>query len=138
MADLVTRDLDRLMYTHDRLRAATHSHVVEHGCNSGDGCTVRVPMAAAARELEHACSELARALERAERAAIEREHQERFEREQYERRLKKLQERFEATAAGREAAERFRKRAHEGDREQHERLRSELNGNSGPPALGVR
>lgn len=137
MADLVSRDLDRVMYTHDRLRAATHSHVVEHGCNYGDGCTVRLPMLAAVRELERACSELARALARSERAAIERERQERVEREQYERLMKKLQERFEAIGTGREVAERFRMRAHERDREHYERLRSELDRNPGAPALGA-
>lgn len=137
MADLVSRDLDRVMYTHDRLRAAAHSHVVEHGCNYGDGCTVRVPMLAAVRELERTCTELARALAWSERAAIEREHQERAERERYERLMKRLQERFAATEMGREVAERFRMRAHERDREQYERLRGELDRNSDAPALGA-
>jgi hypothetical protein len=125
------------MYTHDRLRAATHSHVVEHGCNYGDGCTVRVPMLAAVRELERACGELARALARSERAAIERERQEQAERQRCERLIKKLHERFAATETGREVAERFGMRAHERDREQHERLPGEPDRNSGAPALGA-
>lgn len=138
MADLVRRDLDRVMYTHDRLRAATHSHVVEHGCNYGDGCTVRVPMLAAVRELERACSELARVLVRSERAAIERERQEQVERERYESLMNEMQRRFEATEVGRQVAERFRIRAHERDRERYERLADELERNPGAPALDAR
>ena len=137
MVNLISRDLDRVMYTHDRLRAAARSHVAEHGCNYGDGCTVRVPMLAAVRELERACGELARALARSERAAAERERQELVERQRYELLMKKLQDRFEATEMGREVAERFRMRAHERDRERHERLAGELDPNSGAPALGA-
>jgi hypothetical protein len=125
------------MYTHDRLRAATQSHVIEHGCNSGDGCTVRVPMLAAVRELERACGELARALARSERAAIERKRQEQNERQRYERLMSQLEERFEATETGREVAEYFRMRADECDSERYERLCGELDRNSGPPALGA-